>query len=337
MEKGLIVVDKNTVPLSLGDLRINFGASAEIPGSVLYLHPIHNFAVIKYDPSLLLSDKFKNAPLSFDLLTAGEDVWLIGVTHTQQPFAQSTTVSKVEELFINESNPPRYRAYNEEVVHLDKAISCIGAVIVNQKGMIQAIWGSYSSSEKKNPSTPTEYFRGMPVYLLENTINPMIQDKEPVLLSLETEFWPLNLSDARNMGLSDSWISKVEEKKARHLLIIRRVVAKSPASKILKTSDLLLSINGKIVTCFKEAEDLIQLEGAKPLEITVLRMQQEMTFQVETVSLSGCGTEKIVLWAGGHFQNTHRAVDQLGFSPEGVYCSRWHYGSPSHKYGLRYK
>jgi S1-C subfamily serine protease len=76
-------------------------------------------------------------------------------------------------------------------------------------------------------------------------------------------------------------------------------------------------------------------EGNKPLEVTVLRMQQELTFQVETVSLSGTGTEKIVMWAGGHFQNTHRAVDQLGFSPEGVYCSRWHYGSPSHKYGLR--
>jgi hypothetical protein len=260
-EKGLIVVDKNTIPLSLGDLRIIFGASAEIPGKVLYLHPIHNFAIIRYDPSLLIGDKFKNAPFSSETPQAGEDVWLIGITHTQQPFAQSTNVSKVEELFINESNPPRYRAYNEEVIHLDKAISCIGAVIVNQKGMIQAIWSSYSSSEKKSPSTPTEFYRGMPVYLLENTIYPLIQQKEPILLSLETEFWPMNLSEARNMGLSDSWISKVEEKGSRHLLIVRRVVAKSSASKQLKTSDLLLSINGKVVTSFREVEDITQLEG----------------------------------------------------------------------------
>lgn len=32
---------------------------------------------------------------------------------------------------------------------------------------------------------------------------------------------------------------------------------------------------------------------------------------------------------------TFRAVGQLGFTYDGVYCSRWHYGSPSHRFSLR--
>ena len=35
-------------------------------------------------------------------------------------------------------------------------------------------------------------------------------------------------------------------------------------------------------------------------------------------------------------QYPHRGVRELGFLPErhGVYISRWHHGSPSHRYGL---
>ncbi len=75
-EKGLVIVDKNTVPITLGDLSISFGASMELPGEVLYLHPIHNFAVVRYDPSLLVNTdgKWKGAVFSSEQLLAGQDV-----------------------------------------------------------------------------------------------------------------------------------------------------------------------------------------------------------------------------------------------------------------------
>jgi len=40
-EKGLLVVDRNTVPCTLGDISITFAESVEITGSVLSasLHP----------------------------------------------------------------------------------------------------------------------------------------------------------------------------------------------------------------------------------------------------------------------------------------------------------
>ncbi|RHY19684.1 hypothetical protein DYB36_010674, partial [Aphanomyces astaci] len=72
--------------------------------------------------------------------------------------------------------------------------------------------------------------------------------------------------------------------------------------------------------------------------VMVLREHQELALTVETLELSGTGTSRVIVWCGLVIQEPHYAVVSLGYMPEeggGVYCSRWCYGSPAHKYGLR--
>ena len=63
------------------------------------------------------------------------------------------------------------------------------------------------------------------------------------------------------MGLPDDWAKKVEDKGWRHLLTIRRVIAKTPPANVLKSGDLLLAINSNIVTSFNEVENIVQQQG----------------------------------------------------------------------------
>ncbi len=63
-ERGLIVVDRNTVPASVGDVSITFAGTVQVPGRVVYIHPLHNLALVAYDPKLIGATPVKAAKLA---------------------------------------------------------------------------------------------------------------------------------------------------------------------------------------------------------------------------------------------------------------------------------
>ena len=52
-KRGLVVTDRNTVPVSLGDARVTLFDSLDVPAKVVYLHPRHNLALLQFDPEIL--------------------------------------------------------------------------------------------------------------------------------------------------------------------------------------------------------------------------------------------------------------------------------------------
>ncbi len=51
--RGLVVVDRNTVPVSIGDVSVTFAGTLQVPARVKFVHPLHNLALIEYDPKLI--------------------------------------------------------------------------------------------------------------------------------------------------------------------------------------------------------------------------------------------------------------------------------------------
>ncbi len=77
--------------------------------------------------------------------------------------------------------------------------------------------------------------------------------------------------------------------------------------------------------------------GAPCVSLTVFRGGAVLEVKVALGAEDGMGTNRLVHWCGAQLQAPHRAVRELGFLPEGaagVYISRWHHGSPAHRFGL---
>jgi S1-C subfamily serine protease len=214
-------------------------------------------------------------------------------------------------------------------VSLVNAPDDYNGVIVDKSGGVLALWSSFALD---NGRELTERNLGIPADAVAEMLNAVRHDSG--LRSIEAEMSVVSLSSARALGLSEAWLERMERQSPDQgqLLGIARLVAGSPAAAKLQTGDLLLSIDGKPVTRFRDVEYAVQRPH---VHLVVWRNGAEVPVDLETVMLSGRDVDKIVLWAGATLQAPHRALAaQHGIPPEGVFVSYYLFGSPASRAGL---
>jgi pro-apoptotic serine protease NMA111 len=328
-QHGLVVVDRNTVPLAMGDVRITFNGTVEVPGKVEFIHPLHNLAVVSYDPKLIGNTPVRSATLIDKDLSAGDDVWVVGQRSDSKIMSQRTQVASVDAVAFPLSRTLRFRDSNLEAVSLVNAPNDFDGVVANDKGDVLALWSSFAFETQRDLE---QVNRGIPADLVTETINVVEDGRQ--LYSFEAEFDVESLADARKLGLPDTWVRRFEDhnQQRREVLSVNRLVAGSPAAALFQPGDLILAVDGKVVNRFREVERAVQ----KPnVNVTVWRDGAERTLQLQTVALNGRDIDRVLIWAGATLQAPHRAMAvQRGIAPYGVFVSFFFYGSPATHYGL---
>ena len=98
-ERGFVVVDRNTVPEAMGDVRITFAGELEIRAQVRFVHPLHNLALLEYDPALIGDTPVRAATFATRLPEQGESVWVIGLRSDHKLIFRQTEVASVDPMF----------------------------------------------------------------------------------------------------------------------------------------------------------------------------------------------------------------------------------------------
>ncbi|CAN1228026.1 Protease Do-like 7 [Linum perenne] len=356
-DMGLALVDKNTVAISASDVMLSFAAfPIEIPGEVVFLHPVHNYALVAYDPSALgavgASTVRAAELLPEPPLRRGESVYLVGLSRSLQATSRKSIVTNpCAALNIGSADSPRYRATNMEVIELDTGKSGLSwSAISSWHPHFQLKFGGSSSEDH-------QFVRGIPSYAVSEVLDKIISGANgpsllingirrpmPHVRILEVELYPTLLSKARSFGLSNNWVQALVKKDPirRQVLRVKGCLAGSNAENILEQGDMVLAVDKEPVTCFRDIEkacqDLDKIEDTDgTLKITVFRQGREIDLLVGTDVRDGNGTTRAINWCGCIVQDPHPAVRALGFLPEeghGVYVARWCHGSPAHRYGL---
>jgi len=328
-ERGLVAIDRNTVPIAMGDVRITFAGTVEVPGKVVFIHPLHNLAMVSYDPKSIGTTPVRAATLLTKPLGAGDDVWVVGQRADSKILSQKTQISSVDVVQFPLSRTLRFRDSNLEAVSLINPPGDYDGVLADESGNVLALWSSFAFESQRELE---QVNRGMPAELVSEMIG-VVAGGRP-LYSFEAEFDVQSLAAARALGLPDDWVRRFEEHnpQRRQVLGIDRLVAGSPAAALLEPGDLVLAIDGKVVNRFREVERAVQSPAVK---VSVWRDGAEKTLQLKTVALDGRDIDRVLIWAGATLQAPHRAMAaQRGIAPYGVFVSFFFYGSPATHYGL---
>ena len=326
---GLVAVDRNTVPVAVGDVRLTVAGSIEVPGRIEYVHPLHNIAIVSFDPALLDGTPIRAASLDARELAPGEAVTVVGLSGDSRVRSIATSVASIDDVSFPLSRTLQFREANLEVADLVNAPSDFDGVILGRDGRVRALWSSFATETGRDLA---QINRGIPIDLVQEAVE--VARTHAPLYSLEAEFESVSIAAARKLGLPDGWVRRIEAHDGSHrqVLSVARLVAGSPASVSLRAGDLLLAVNGQPVNRFREVEKATR---APVVTVTVLRDGQERSFEVETAALGGRDIDRLLLWAGAVLHAPHRAMSaQRAIPPEGVFVAYFSYGSPATRYKL---
>ncbi len=329
-KRGWVVVDRNTVPVSLGDVTITFAGTLQVPGRVVYVSPIHNLAVVAYDPRLIGSTPVRSATLLPRRLEPGEPVSVVGIGGDNDLHLRSTQVSSIEPLELPLSRTMRFRDTNIESIQLVNPPSNFDGVLSNPQGEVLGLWSSFAFDTANGVG---QDLQGVPIAPVRDMIGRM-RSGQP-LHSLDVELALTPLASARLIGLAPTWAKRLADDSAtrRVVLTVIRTTGGSPAARMLEPGDLLLAIDGHVVTRFEQVERATA--DRNQVRLTIWRGQQALTLTVPTVVLSGSRLHRVVEWAGATLQAPfHSMLAQRGVPPLGVYVDDFDYGSPAARYGL---
>ncbi len=328
-ERGWVVVDRNTVPVALGDVRITFAGSLETPGKVEYIHPLHNLAVVSYDPALIGDTPVRAADFSAAPVNPGEEIEVVGLKADHTLLSQPSEVRALIPAELPLSRTLRFREANLEAIALVNGPDEYDGAIIDTDGAVRALWASFAFQQGRDV---TQFNMGVPSSLVIDMVDSMRAGNP--LRSLEVEWSLVPLASARNFGLPEDWVQRYEQHNPlrRQVLAVSTVVTDSPAAEFFQSGDILLSLNGEVANTFREAE---QASQSDEVDVTIYRDGRELSAGIPTVALEGAGIDRVVLWAGALLQAPHRAISvQRGIEAEGVYISYFGFGSPASRSGL---
>ena len=328
-ERGLVVVDRNTVPVAMGEVTITFAGSLQVDAKVEYMHPLHNFAVVSYDPEIIGDTPVRSAELNTQMPEPGDRLLAVGLKSDHQLAHQESVVSSVDPVMLPLSRTMRFRDSNLEVIDLVNGPSDFDGVLIDDDGKVVATWSSFAYQTGGDSG---QINRGVSADVLAEFID-VVRTGRPIY-SLEVELGYAPLFAARKLGLDEAWLAKLEQHNPnnRRTLRVSRIVAGSPAAAQLRNGDMILAIDDQVVTTFSELEKAVQKPQVK---VTLWRDKEAHDIELATVALNGSGIDRAVSWAGALLQDPHRGMAvQRGIDPTGVYVAFFSYGSPATRYGL---
>lgn len=331
-ERGWVLVDRNTVPTTIGDVYITFAGSIEIPAQVEFIHPYHNFSIVSFDPALIGSTKIKSAQFSSHKVMPGDNIWLVGPKGGNHRLtSHKTTVADVDALVLPLPRTPAFREYNLEAITLTSKVSTVGGVLANKAGDIVALWAGLEVQSRRGMS---QTVMGIPVEVVQEVLKSLDGNFDADLRTLPAELLLMSIAEARKRGLPEKWALEIEQHNPtrRNVLYVERMVAGTQAAETLQEGDLILAINGKTVNTFRQVE---KASRSSFIDVTLLRKGQVQHVKLNIEILNGSGLTRILNWAGAVLHRPHRAIAaQRGFSDPGLFVAWTWAGSPASHYGI---
>lgn len=334
---GYVLVSRKVVPHDVCDVYLIFAESVDIPAEVVFLHPNLNYAIVKYDPSLVTAD-VQSPKFSTKALKRGDHAFFVGTNFRFNVVTDDVIVSSVRSIIMSPNySSPRYRGTCLECVEIDSktAQECDGGVLLDDDGTVRAFWLAFLG-DQSNDESHNIFRLALDATDVLDVIELLKKDQIPSHLRImEATLGSISVYLSRVRGVPQDWLTKFENECPDEVRL--QSVFKVGAPRFgelpcpLKFADIILTVNDKLATSTRDLDPYYR----KELRLKIVREKKVMDIVVPTVDTSSVNTSRLLQWCGSLIQTPHLAVRQLMVRiPSEVYITRKSRGGPTAQYGI---
>ena len=264
----------------------------------VYRDPVHDFGLLRYDPKAIRYIDLAALELRPDLARVGSEIRVVGNDAGEKLSILSGVISRLDR------NAPEYgdgySDFNTNYIQAAAAASggSSGSPVVNIDGYAVAL-----QAGGRADGAATDYFLPLdrPLRALE-----CIRKGEPVTRgTIQTQWTIKPFDECRRLGLTSEWEAAIRNgfPKETGMLVAEIVLPQGPADRKIEEGDVLLKVNGELLTQFVRLDSILDSHVGKKATILVQRGGQDVEVQLEVGDLHTITPDRFVTVAGGSFHD----------------------------------
>lgn len=297
-ENGYILTNRHVVGSGPFWGYVIFDNHEECDVHPVYRDPVHDFGILKFDPKAIKYLPLASLELRPDLARIGSEIRVVGNDAGEKLSILSGVISRLDR------NAPEYSEgycdFNTNYIQAAAAASggSSGSPVVNVDGFAVAL-----QAGGRQDGAATDYFLPLdrPLRALE-----CIKKGVPIARgTIQTQWLIKPFDECRRLGLTQNWESEVREKfpKETGMLVAEVILPKGPAHTLLEEGDVLIKVNGELLTQFVRLDDILDSSVGGKVKLLVQRGGEDTEVTVDVGDLHAITPDRFVTVAGGSFHD----------------------------------
>ena len=219
---------------------------------------------------------------------------------------------------LDQNAPPNSEGYRDFNSHyIQAALSAVGgssgSPVVDKFGNAVALQAGSRSNAASNYLLPLD----RPLRARE-----CLQNDRPISRdTIQTQWMLKPFDECRRLGLDPAWETCVRQTLRTHsMLVASSVLPQGPADGSIQVGDVLVKVDGKVLTCFVDLDAILDSKVGKNLDLLVQRDGEDVACTVKVEDLHAITLRRFVTLAGGIFHDlSYQVAQRYAIACRGVY------------------
>jgi S1-C subfamily serine protease len=288
-EQGLILTNRHVA--SAGPCKgvatfVGFSAMEEVPVSLAYLDPTHDFAILRFDPKLLKRTPHAQIALAPEECLVGEDIRIIGNDALEKLQILSGTIAR-----IDRNCPDLDGDFSDEMTFYVLAATgstggSSGSPVINCSGKAVAL----NAAARQN----TMHALYLPLWRVVRALEAVQNNKLVSRGTLRTSFLYTPFPECYRLGVQSDFVqdhvlseasTTFHEQKPGGMLKVASCLSGSSAESKLQPGDVLIKLQGKPCVDYIDLEAVLDDNVGSSVELEVCRNGRQVVVSIQVDNL----------------------------------------------------